>query len=205
METAIRIREKAEELFWLYGIRSITMDEISAQMGISKKTIYQYYQDKDELVSAITEEKIRFSQTQCKKDAAEAANAIDEIFRSIEFIGVMFRNMSPSILFDLKKFHPKAFQKVVEYKHRFLMEMVKKNIERGIQEGLYQPEINSEVLTRFRLENMFLAFNPEVFPPSKFNILSVQTEMLGYFLYGVASLKGHKLILKYKNQRINQS
>jgi len=82
--------------------------------------------------------------------------------------------------------------------------MVKKNIERGIGEELYRPEIDIEIMSRYRLESMMLGFNTELFPSSKFNLVKLQQEILEHFLYGLATLKGYKLILKYKQQRLNR-
>jgi len=204
MEVQERIKQKADELFRRYGIRSVTMDEIAAQLGMSKKTIYQYYADKDQLVDAVALEEIKFSQDSCLTNADAAENAIEEIFKVMEFVDVMFRNMNPSMLYDLEKYHPGGYRKFLEHKNKFLYEMIKKNIERGIKEELYRPEIDIEILTRYRLESMMMAFNPELFHPSKFNLVKLQHELLEHFLYGVSTLKGYKLILKYKQQRINK-
>lgn len=199
-----RIKQKADELFRRYGIRSVTMDEIATQLGISKKTIYQFYTDKDQLVDAVAVDEIKFSQESCQRDMAVSANAIEEIFRVMEFVEVMFRNMNPSMLFDLEKYHPAGYKKFLEHKNRFLFDMIKRNLERGIKEELYRPEINVEIMTRYRLESMMIAFNPELFPPAKFNLASLQQEIIEHFLYGLATLKGYKLILKYKRQRQNK-
>ncbi len=204
MEIQDRIRHKADELFRRYGIRSVTMDEIAAQLGMSKKTIYQYYTDKDQLVDAVAVDEIQFSQERCTRDAAAAENAIEEIFKVMEFVEVMFRNMNPSMLHDLEKYHPVGYKKFLEHKNKFLYEMVKKNIERGIKEELYRPEIDVEFMARYRLESMMLAFNPDLFPMSKFNLVKLHQEILEHFLYGLATLKGYKLILKYKQQRLNK-
>jgi len=204
MEVQDRIKQKADELFRRYGIRSVTMDEIATQLGISKKTIYQFYTDKDQLVDAVAVESIKFSEESCKKDMAMSANAIEEIFRVMEFVEVMFRNMNPSMLFDLEKYHPAGYKKFLEHKNRFLFDMIKRNLERGINEELYRPEINVEIMTRYRLESMMIAFNPELFSPSKFNLASLQQEIIEHFLYGLSTLKGYKLILKYKRQRQNK-
>jgi AcrR family transcriptional regulator len=204
MEIQERIRHKADELFRRYGIRSVTMDEIAAQLGMSKKTIYQYYTDKDQLVDAVAVDEIQFSQECCTRDSASAENAIEEIFKVMEFVEVMFRNMNPSMLHDLEKYHPVGFKKFLEHKNKFLYEMVKKNIERGIKEELYRPEIDIEIMARYRLESMMLAFNSELFPVSKFNLVKLHQEILEHFLYGLATLKGYKLILKYKQQRLNK-
>jgi AcrR family transcriptional regulator len=204
MEIQERIRQKADELFRRYGIRSVTMDEIATQLGMSKKTIYQYYTDKDQLVDAVAVDEIHYSQECCMKDAAASANAIEEIFRVMEFVEVMFRNMNPSMLHDLEKYHPLGYRKFLDHKNKFLYDMVKKNIERGIKEELYRPEIDIEIMSRYRLESMMLGFNTEIFPSSKFNLVKLQQEILEHFLYGLATLKGYKLILKYKQQRLNR-
>lgn len=203
MEMQERIRQKADELFRRYGIRSVTMDEIAAQLGISKKTIYQFYADKDQLVEAVAQDEIRHSQECCQRDQSASANAIEEIFRVMEFVETTFRNMNPSMLYDLEKYHPSGYKKFLEHKNRFLYDMVRTNLERGIREELYRPEIKVEIITRFRLESMMLALNTDLFPPSKFNQVELQREIMEHFLYGVATLKGYKLILKYKQQRLN--
>jgi AcrR family transcriptional regulator len=204
MEIQERIKHKADELFRRYGIRSVTMDEIATQLGMSKKTIYQYFSDKDQLVDAVAVEEISFSQDCCMKDMAASENAIDEIFRVMEFVEVMFRNMNPSMLYDLEKYHPAGYKKFLEYKNKFLFDMIKRNLERGIKEELYRPEINVEIMTRYRLESMMLAFNGEIFNPSKFNLVELQKEIIEHFLYGLATMKGYKLILKYKQERLNK-
>ena len=203
MEIQERIIQKAVELFRRYGIRSVTMDEIASQLGISKKTIYQYFTDKNQLVDAVAEKEILFSQESCLRDIAASSNAIHEIFHVMEFVEIMLRNMNPAMLNDLEKYHPSGFKKFLEYKNMFLFDVIKRNLERGIKEELYRPDMNVEIITRLRLENIMLGFNPEVFPPSKFNLATLQQEIIEHFLYGVATLKGYKLILKYKQQRKN--
>ena len=76
--------------------------------------------------------------------------------------------------------------------------MVENNLRRGIKEGLYRPDINIKVLAKLRIEQVELAMNPAVFPPAKFNIGDVQVTLLDHFLHGITTLKGHKLINKYK-------
>lgn len=204
MEVQERIKQKADELFRRYGIRSVTMDEIASQLGMSKKTIYQYCADKDQLVDAVTIDEIQFSEKSCLKNRAASANAIEEIFLIMEFVEVMFRNMNPAMLYDLEKYHPESYKRFLEHKNKFLFEMIKQNLERGIKEELYRPEINVEIMTHFRLESMMLGFNIQLFPPTKFNLAELQQEIIEHFLYGLATLKGYKLILKYKQQRLNK-
>ena len=196
-----RIQIKAHELFLQYGIRSVSMDDIAAQLGISKKTLYQYYTDKDELVDSVLQYEIGHGQQDCQQCLHQSKDAVDEIFLTMERILEQFRNMNPMVLYDLQKFHFTAFQKFLKYKNGFLQEVIRKNIERGIKEELFRPEINTEILSRFRLESMMLAFNMSVFPPRKYNLAEVTLEIIEHYLYGLATLKGHKLILKYKQDR----
>jgi hypothetical protein len=85
----------------------------------------------------------------------------------------------------------------------FLYQVLKQNLERGIKEELYRPEINVDILTRFRIESMMLAFNSEVFPTNRTHLINIQEEILEHFLYGLSTAKGQRLIQKYKQQRKN--
>ncbi|HRE52437.1 MAG TPA: TetR/AcrR family transcriptional regulator [Flavitalea sp.] len=202
MELKDRILQKANDLFHRYGVRSITMDEIASQLGVSKKTIYQYYSDKDELVDRVTAEVIGNAQFNCENLKAGARNAIHEIFQVIDFIRNMFTQMNPAMVFDLNRFHPKAYNLFLNYKNQFLYQMIKENLERGIREGLYRPEINVEIIVKLRLEGMLIAFNQDIFPPSKYNLAEIQQAVIEHFLFGVASLKGYRLILKYQKESL---
>ena len=201
MEVKERILTKADELFMQYGIRSVSMDDIASQLGISKKTIYQYFADKDELVDAVVESDVKGMQSDCLNCNEEAQDAIHEIFIMMEQVVVQFRNMNPMVLYDLGKFHFNAHQKFMEYKNKFLFRMIRENIERGIKEELYRPEVNVDVMTKFRLESIMIPFNMAIFSPAKYNLADVTREIIEHYVYGLATLKGHKLIQKYKQQR----
>ena len=201
MEMQERILQKAADLFLLYGIRSITMDEIALQLGISKKTIYQFYADKNELVSAVIIKILDHNKDCCFSYKEVAKNAIHEIFLAMEMVQEMFENMNPSMLYDLEKYHPESFQKFVLYKNNFLHKTIKENLEWGIKEELYRDDFNVAIVTFIRLETMMLPFSQNVFSRHKFKISEVHQQMVEQFVYGVASLKGYKLILKYKEER----
>lgn len=184
-----------------YGIRSVSMDDIAMQLGMSKKTLYQYFADKDELVDAVLGDEVSQGQRDCTKCFTDSKDAVDEIFLTMEHIIEQFRNMNPMVLYDLQKFHFNSFQKFLQYKNEFLFEVIRKNMERGIREELFRPEINVDVLSRFRLESMMMAFNMDIFPPRKYSLADVTREIIEHYLYGLSTLKGHKLILKYNEQR----
>jgi len=196
-----RILQKAHEMFMRYGVRSVSMDDIAAQLGMSKKTLYQYYTDKEELVDAVLSAVLETNRKQCLEDRQKAENAVHEVFQALEMMQEMFANMNPSIVFDLEKYHPTVSKKIQQHKQVFMYQVIKQNLERGIKEELYRPEINIDVLTRFRIESMMLAFNSEIFPNNRTQLVSIQEEILEHFLYGLSTVKGQKLIQKYKQER----
>lgn len=196
-----RIQQKAEELFHRYGIRSITMDEIAAQLGISKKTIYQSFADKDQLVTAVFEKYMHENKEKCLADKAESKDAIHEIFLDLEMMDEMLKAMNPYVMYDLEKYHPNVFSKFIDYKQKFLYKLITDNLKRGIREEVYRPEINVDIMSRLRLGTIMLSMNMDIFPRGQYSVLEIEEEIIIHFLFGIASAKGVKLIQKYKAQR----
>jgi AcrR family transcriptional regulator len=203
--TKDRIRQKADELFMKYGIRSVSMDDIANALGMSKKTIYQYFVDKDELVEAVVEADISNMQQDCASVMSDAKDAVHEIILSIDRLLEQFRNMNPMLIYDLEKFHFRGFQKFMEHKNKFLLQLIRNNMERGLAEGLYREDLNVDIMAKFRLESMMIAFNIDLYPPTKYSLADVSKEIIEHYVYGLASLKGYKLIVKYKEERLKQA
>ena len=201
MEAKERILVKSHELFNRYGIRSVSMDDIATQLGMSKKTLYQYYADKDELVNEVFNSVLDANRAQCRECTQKGENAIHEVFLSFDMVEEMLTNMNPALLFDMQKYHPTAFKKFQEFRNSFLFRLIKTNLERGIGEELYRPEIDIDLLSRYRVYSVLLSFDPEVFPNAKNQLVYVEQQLMEHFLFGIASAKGQKLIMKYKNQR----
>jgi len=202
METQIRILTKSHELFMLYGIRSVSMDEIANHLGMSKKTIYLYFKDKDSLVEGVINIEIEMHQDEFSKYASISENAIHEIFLTLDTVQEMLKHMNPSVMFDLQKYHTTAFEKFRTHKNTFFYDIIKANIERGKQEGLFRADIDVDVLTRYRLANMFLMFDFEHFPSNKFTPIQIISETTDNFLHGMATQQGLLIIEQYKQERI---
>jgi len=201
MDVKERILVKSEEMFMQFGIRSVSMDDIANNLGMSKKTLYQYFADKDELVDAVIEGHISGVEEKCLGCRQDATDAIHEIFLSMEYITEELSNMNPMLLYDLEKFHYRSFQRFKAYKDKFLAEMIKKNIEWGIRDELYRTDFTVDVLCKFRVESMMIPFNVAIFPPGRFKLAALSEEIIQHFVYGLATIKGHKLIQKYNQQR----
>ena len=202
MDTGTRIKQKAHGLFMQYGLRSVSMDDIAGNLGISKKTIYQYYADKDDLIAAVVNEELQRNELNCQTDRKASENAVHEIFLAMDMMVEMFQTMNPSLLYDMQKYHPKAFIRFLQHKNDFLYNLVKENIVRGIKEELYRADIKIEILSRYRIESMMLPFNPDFYTKVKYDLADIEEEIIIHYLFGLAAPKGHKLILKYQQERI---
>jgi TetR/AcrR family transcriptional regulator, cholesterol catabolism regulator len=184
-----------------YGIRSITMDEIATTLGISKKTIYQFFTDKDDLVFAVIEQEIGKNEEECLQYRNDASDAIHEIFLAVEDLEELLAYTNPLMLYDLEKYHPRAFQKIKAYKYQFLHDATTENLRRGIEEGLYRKDIQKDIVAKSRVETAFLVFNVDLFPHSRYSMSQVNFELALLFMHGVATEKGKQLIEQYTNER----
>ena len=201
VETKQRIQKGAHDLVMQYGIRSVSMDDIATNLGMSKKTIYHYFKDKDELIEAVVDEVIATNQCACNADISRSENAVHEIFLVMDMMAEMFKTMNPSILHDMQKYHPDAFRKFMKHKNEFLFNVCTQKLLRGVKEDLYRPEMSVDILCRYRVETMFIPFNPEFQQSLKHSLAKIEDEILIHFLFGLVTLKGYKLIIKYREQK----
>jgi AcrR family transcriptional regulator len=199
-EVSDRILMHANEMFMQFGLKSVSMDDIASRLGISKKTIYQYFADKEALVKEVVSKRTGENQLVYECDCERSENAIHEFFLAKEQASKLFQTMNPSIIYDLHKYYPKAFQIFSAHKNVFIYEKIKNNIIRGIQEGLYRDDIDIETMARFRAESLIMPFNPSFQSMLHKDLVAVSNEISIHFLYGLVSPKGIKLILKY-NQK----
>jgi AcrR family transcriptional regulator len=201
MEAKERIIKEARGLFFKLGIRSVTMDDIAAQVGMSKKTLYQHFADKDELVDNLVDGEIGLMQNETMECINNSANAIEEIFISMEMANKHFTKMNPMVLFDLHKFHFNSFQKFMDHKNTFLMSVITDNLKRGLAENLYRTDTKIDIMAKYRLQMLMLPFDMEAYPPMQYNLIDVSNAMIENFLYGLSTEKGYKLIEQYKKER----
>ncbi|MBI3883651.1 MAG: hypothetical protein HY305_05420, partial [Sphingobacteriales bacterium] len=157
-----------------------------------------------ELVDAFVNEKISYNDSCCQFDKERAENAVHEIFLALDMVLEMLKTMNPSILFEMQKYHPDAFQKFYKHKNEFMYSVIRDNIMKGTQEELYRPDIKVDILARFRVESLMLPFHPDFHGKIKFDLAVIQEELIYHFLFGLVSQKGYKLILKYQQDRLKK-
>lgn len=185
-------------MFYKYGIRSVTMDDIAKSMGMSKKTIYQYFKEKDEIIHRLMQGDIECHQCTFKGIQEKTANVVEEVFLMMKSIAEIFGKINPLLFYELQKYYPQTWTLMKEFKQDFIQKMVESSLEKGKRDGYVRPDVNIKILARLRMEEVEMAMNPAAFPADKFNIVDVQLALAEHFLYGVCTLKGHKLINKYK-------
>jgi AcrR family transcriptional regulator len=199
MDIKERITTTALDLFFRFGVRSITMDDVAKHLSISKKTIYQYFKDKDDLVASATDFHMQKEEAILREIADNAIDPVDEVLKISEHLKQVLEGVNPSLLFDIQKFHPKAWKKFQEHKANCIISSLVSNMKKGIDKGLYRSDIDVEIMSILRMEEIQMPFNPTIFPASRFKVEKVQIQFIEHFLYGICTLKGHKLINKYKH------
>lgn len=203
MELKGKIIEAAGYLFTRYGVRSVTMDDIARELSVSKKTIYQHFKDKDEIVTAATEAHMQMERNEFDEIFRTATNAINELAMISKCMRKHVLELNPSLLYDLQKYHRKAWEGYLSFKDEFIKNHIMRNLERGVQEGYYREEINPEILAIFRMEQIQLAFDDKIFPRKNYDFKTIQMQMFDHFVYGIVTQKGKELFeeqLKLQNQ-----
>lgn len=199
MEIKDRILLAAQEQFLRNGIKSVSMDDIAAHLGMSKKTLYKWFENKDQIVHATMERHLGTTQQECDCLQADATTAVDELFKMMGWLRNQFAGVHNSIFFDLKKYHPATWQLWMAHKNQYILQQIEDNLRRGMSEGLYRADLQVDIMARMRLAQIELAFDTDVFPARQFDAQRVQLAMLEHFMLGVATLKGHKLINQYRH------
>jgi TetR/AcrR family transcriptional regulator, cholesterol catabolism regulator len=198
--TKEKILHGAVELFMKYGLRSISMDDIARHLTVSKKTLYQHFADKEDLITLVLATHIEVNRKQYEAIAKNAKNAIDELAQISVCLRKDMTETNPSVLFDLQKFHPKAWEVWLNHKNKYIYQEVVRNIKQGIEEGYYRADVNPEVLAAIRIELISMGFDQTIFPQSSFSLAEVQSQIFDHFVYGLCTDKGKKLYQKHKEQ-----
>lgn len=199
MEIKERILEGTRELFFMYGIRSVTMDDIAKHLSVSKKTIYECFHDKDDIVTQLIVQSIEVNMNELKSIEKKSKDAVQEMIFIMKYISEMFSKINPNLIYDLQKYHLSAWKVFQSFKQDTMLKLFSENLNKGIKQGFYRENIKVEILSQLRVEEVSLAMNPLAFSPEKYSLTEVQVSLLDHFLHGITTLKGHKHLNKYKN------
>jgi len=197
-EQETKILVQATAIYMKYGIKSVTMDEMARQLGISKKTLYMFVSDKNELVEKCVLLAHEGEICQIGIINEKNKNAIDEILEISRFVSGELKKIHPSIFFDLAKYHPDALKIMTNHKQEFVRGCVINNLQKGIEQGLYRENLNVEVLSSIYQAAMDHIILGDIFPTSEVSMEIIYKEYFRYHINGIASAKG----LNYLNELI---
>lgn len=193
-----RILTEADELVCRYGVKRITMDDIARQLGISKKTIYLHFKDKNDLIHVMIQDMLEKQRIVMDKGTAGAKNAVEEVFCVVTLLQGLLSKMNPMMFYDLQKYHPKVWSLFTNFRYEYMKKCLLKNLNRGIDEGYFRKDLDLEIIALLRLEQVDMIFNHTVYPAGKFMLSEVMTKITEHYLYGISTIKGHELIDQYK-------
>lgn len=194
-----RIIQGGEDLFLKAGIKSVTMDDIARHLGMSKKTIYQFFKDKNELVNALVSKKLKQDEDNVSCIINQPGNVIEKMINMMKCSEDIFSRINPIVIHDLQKYHPEAWKQFQDFKADVIVGTLEELLTDGIKQGHIRTDIDIKILARMRVAQVELGFDTKLFPISEFSAWHVQFQFLEHFIFGICTLKGHKVLNKYKN------
>ena len=194
METKEKILTRAEALFLRYGIRSITMDDIARELGISKKTLYQFVDNKADLIQQVLLQFIREEQRTIRQITRKSGNAIEEMLSIGRYITQVLRRLTPTTLFDLQKYYPESWKMVEKLNQDYIFSVIKANLERGISQELYRSNLNIDIIARLYVGKTHFLIDEDVFPLRDYDRGELYREFIFYHMHGILSDKGREWI-----------
>lgn len=200
MDNRNRIIEGAAELFRTYGIKSVTMDSLANHLGMSKRTIYEVFADKDELLIGVLKWMVEKQKELVKRVLDESENAIVAIFKLLEINRDHFQQMSPAFQVDMMKFHNEVLMKsdekceLPDYRNNV------KVIERGIKEKLFRKDLNTDMVNRCIYFLVRSVMDNELYPFVQFSRRDVIGNTVINYLRGISTQEGLDLINKLEKK-----
>ena len=187
---------KSTEMFLTLGFKSVTMDDIASEMGISKKTIYVHFPNKTKLVESATMHMFNTIACGVEGVCTHNKNPIEEIYDIKNLIRDHLKGEKTSPQHQLQKYYPKIFESLKEKQFKIMNECVTDNLTRGIESGIYRPNLNIEFIARIYFNNMVGLKDPKLFQLKHFSMNELLENFLEYHIRGICTEKGNKILNK---------
>jgi AcrR family transcriptional regulator len=202
-EEIISILTRVGLLYQKFGIKSVTMDDVSRELGISKKTLYQHFADKEELVTRVTDYMISLNKNCLSEINLRELSAIDELFEVAKHVNQMLKEHNPATEYDLKKYYPVEYQKVRKVKREIMYESVLNNLQKGIKQGIYRKELKPEVIAKLHVARVEGMMENDVFSIEDYTNRDFFREIMVYHIRGIANERGIQILdEKLKNEEL---
>lgn len=191
MEVKNRIKERASELFFKYGIRSITMDEVAESLGMSKRTLYESFKNKEELLKECIE-------YQYKKNVAlrdhlmelYSGDPLEVLFQTFRSTVINLNNIHPNFFNDIQKYHSHLWKDHVKSKQEEGIESTRELIEAGVENGIFRKGLDAQILARLIHAFMEQMSTQDIYPETRFPRAEVFQQVFLNFIRGMASTGG---------------
>lgn len=192
------------ELYLKFGIRSVTMDDVASEFGMSKKTLYEYFKDKAELVSQVID--FYLENPKFNLNETENGNAIDSYFALRAHVVNILKYFNNNIEFDLKKQYPSLYCRVHKFKRERIFKSTVSNIERGIKDGVYRDKIDVELIAKLQVGRMLYTLNPEneIFNEAEITNIDLFDKVIDYHMHAICTPKGIEYFRKQLNKTTNE-
>ena len=186
----LHILEQVRKLYQRYGIKSVTMDDVASHLGISKKTVYEHFTDKEDLVRQVL---LLEHDRRCESMAAiegRNLNAVEELFEFYKMINTMFIEYNPSMEYDVRKYYPGLCIRLKDVWRKRMYESAYENLLKGKKEGLYRKELNARIIARMHVFRTECLFDNDMFSIEELTSFNMFHEVFIYHLQGVLSYEG---------------
>jgi AcrR family transcriptional regulator len=197
---AEKIIQQVSQLYLKYGIKSVTMDDVARELGVSKKTLYEHFKDKADLVRKFILYSIENIETKFNQATSKKLNAIDTLIEISKMITSFLGEFNPSICYDLQKYYPSIWKMIIDYKRDRVSANVYKNLQKGIKEGLYRNDINPEIIAKIYVSRIEASMNPDNKFSNEVHSTLLYNELMKYHIRGIASTEGieyfEKIVIK---------
>lgn len=193
-EELLKILDRVSQLYNKYGIKSITMDDVARELGISKKTLYQYVTDKNDLVSKVIQIDIEKRKLEFDKVFGQDKNAVEELLEMHKMVHGQIKGFNPSTDYDLRKYYPDLYRQMLEVRQNHMYEKVLSNLQKGKNQGLYRKELNQKVIAKLTISRIFQIIDNETVSVTEFTSSEFFTEVLIYHIRGIANENGLKVL-----------
>ncbi len=197
--------KKTLQLFKSYGIKSVTMDDVSRELGISKRTLYAYFADKSDLVEQVLSQEFEEKASLLKKSVEDKADALQELFAYYKVQIKLLSSQKPNFIYDLKKYYPSLFDKFNLHKKEKIIESVMANLKRGKKEGLYRKDMDENIITKLHIARIESFKNSSLFSFEELISPVFFAEAFKYHVYAIASKKGREIIEKNIDELIENA
>jgi AcrR family transcriptional regulator len=187
------------ELYNRFGIKSVTMDDVARELGMSKKTLYECIQDKSELVKHVMEMVYRFHGENMNEITTRGLNAIEELFEVNRYMTKMIKEQNPTLGYDLQKYYPELQKNLMLEQRRRMHDAIRQNLLKGIEEGLFRKEMNVDIISRLHMTRMEYRYRQDEYQINDIDSQAVMQEIFIYHLHGIANENGIKIL----NEKLN--